>query len=237
VRLIHNPGRQTGFLYLVLILAGPLRLIYIPKTLFVHGDAMATANNIAAHEWLFRFGIIADLIAAVVLVLLTLSFYRLFRGVDANLAVQVVIFGGVMPAVIYFIAVVTDAAVLTLVKGGDFLSVFDKPQRDAVAMFFLKLRDHQNTAAELLWGVWLFPLAVLTYRSRFLPRFLGVWLVINGLAYVALSVTGELLPQYQPTVYALSQPAFVGEIAIMLWLLIKGAQPHPEAKFASEASA
>ncbi len=221
----RNPGRVAGFLYLLLVLAGPIRLIYIPSKLFVHGNATATASNIAAHEWLFRFGIVSDLFCAVILIFLTLAFYRLFKGVDQNLAVLVVIFGGVMPALISFVGVVSDAAALMLVRGADFLSAFEKPQRDALAMLFLRLRDHQNTVAEILWGLWLFPLAILTYRSRFLPRFLGVWLTINGFAYVILSFTGELLPQYQNKVFILSQPALFGEVAFMLWLVIKGAKP------------
>jgi Domain of unknown function (DUF4386) len=221
----RNPGRVAGFLYLLLVLGGPIRLIYIPNKLFAHGNAAATAGNIAAHEWLFRFGIVSDLFCAVILIFLALAFYRLFKGVDQNLAVLVVILGGVMPALIDFVGVVHDAAALMLVRAADFLSVFDKPQRDALAMLFLRLRDHQNTAAEILWGLWLFPLAILTYRSRFLPRFLGVWLVINGFAYVILSLTGELLPQYQGKVFAYSQPALFGELALMLWLVIKGANP------------
>jgi hypothetical protein len=229
----HNPGRIAGFLYLLLVIIGPLRLIYIPDKLFVHGNAAATVNNILAHEWLFRTGMVADLIGAVILIFLTLAFYRLFKGVDQNLAVMVVIFGGVMPALIYFVGVVSDAGALTLARSPDFLSVFDKPQRDALAMLFLRLRDHQNTAAEILWGVWLFPLAMLVYRSRFLPRFLGVWLAINGFAYVMLSFTGFLLPQYQNTVFMLGQPAFFGELAIMLWLVIKGARPQPLAAVVS----
>ncbi len=221
----NNPGRVAGIWYLLLVVIGPLRLIYIPSKLFVRGNAAATVNNIAAHEWLFRFGIVGILASAVILIFLTLAFYRLFKGVDQNLAVMVVIFGGVMPAVINFVGVVSDAAALMIAHGGDFLSVFDKPQRDALAMLFLRLGDHQNTAAEILWGVWLFPLALLVYRSRFLPRFLGVWLVINGFAYVILSLTGELLPQYQQKVFIYSQPALFGEIALMLWLVIKGAKP------------
>jgi uncharacterized protein DUF4386 len=149
----------------------------------------------------------------------------LFKGVDQNLAVLVVIFGGVMPALIMFVGVVSDAAALMVVRGGDFLAAFDKPQRDALAVLFLNLRDQQNTAAEILWGVWLLPLAVLVYRSRFLPRFLGVWLAIGGVAYMTLSLTGELLPRYQNGVFAYSQPAFLGELALVLWLLIKGANP------------
>ena len=83
----------------------------------------------------------------------------------------------------------------------------------------------QNTAAEVLWGVWLLPLALLVYTSHFLPRFLGVWLALGGVAYVILSLTGELLPQYQSKVFTYAQPAFFGELAIMLWLVIKGARP------------
>jgi len=222
----RNPGRVAGFWYLLLCIVGPLRLIYIPDKLFVHGNASATANNIAAHEWLFRFGIVADLLGAVILIFLVLAFYRLFKGVDQNLAVLVVIVGGVMPSLLYFVNVVSDSAALMVVRGADFLSVFDKPQRDALAMLFLRMHDHQNIAAEVLWGLWLFPLAILVYRSGFLPRFLGVWLVINGFAYLALSLTGELFPQFQGKVFTLSQPAMFGEIALMLWLVIKGAKPQ-----------
>lgn len=221
----RNPGRVAGLWYLLLILVGPLRLIYIPSKLFVHGNATATANNIAAHEWLFRFGIVGDLTGAVILIFLTLALYRLFAGVDRNLAVQVVIFGGVMPAMIYFVNVANDFAALLFVHGADFLSVFDKPQRDALAILFLHLHDYEITGSLVLAGVWLFPLAILVYRSHFLPRFLGVWLFIAGFAWVILSLTGILLPRHQDKVFTYIQPASFGEIAFMLWLVIKGAKP------------
>src|SRR5690349_9509082 len=99
----HNPVRVAGLRYLLLVVIGPLRLIYIPSKLFVHGNATATVNNIAAHEWLFRFGIVGDLVCGVILIFLVLAFYRLFQGVDQHLAVLVVIFGGVMPALIDFV--------------------------------------------------------------------------------------------------------------------------------------
>jgi hypothetical protein len=221
----RNPGRLAGLWYLLLVLAGPLRLIYIPSKLFVHGNAAATVNNIASHEWLFRFGIVGELLGAVILICLVMAFYRLFKGVDQNHAILVVIFGGVVPATINIINAATDAVALMVARGADYLSAFDKPQRDALAMLFLRFQDHQIVASELLWGVWLLPLAVLVYRSRFLPRFLGVWLAIGGVAYLILCFTSELLPQYQNKVFAYSQPAFFGEIALTLWLLIKGATP------------
>ena len=222
---VRNPGRVAGLWYLLLVLGGPLRLIYIPNKLFVHGDAAATAANIAAHPWLFRFGMASDLFGAVVLIFLVLAFYRLFKGVDQQLAVLLVITGGVMPALINFVNVVNDAGALMVAQGPGFLSVFDKPQRDALVMVFVQLHHHQVVAAEVLWGLWLFPMGALTYKSGFMPRFIGVWLFINGFAYVVLSLTGLFFPDYQDKVFMYSQPALFGELAIMLWLVIKGATP------------
>jgi hypothetical protein len=225
MRSTQNPGRIAGLWYLLLIAIGPLFLIYIPNKLFVHGDAAATVNNIAAHERLFRVGILAELVGGVVLIFLALAFYRLFQGVDRYLAVLVVILGGVLPAVIYFVNVVNEFGVLMVAGGADFLSVFDKPQRDALAMVFLRLHDYQINASLVLAGAWLFPLATLVYRSRFLPRFLGVWLAIGGFGWLILSVTAVLAPQYQDKLFSVFQPAFFGEVALTLWLVIKGAKP------------
>src|SRR5437899_11165784 len=126
---VRNPGRVAGLWYLLLVFIGPLRLIYIPNKLFVPENATATASNIAAHEWLFRFGMASDTIGAIVLVLLTMAFYRLFKNVDQQLAVLVVILGGVMPGLLYLVNVVHDAGALMVAQGAGFLSVFDKPQR------------------------------------------------------------------------------------------------------------
>jgi len=227
MRSTQNPGRVAGFLYLLLVVFAPFRLIYIPSTLIVRGNATATANNIAGHELLFRLGIVADLFCGTILIFLVLALYRLLKGVDQNLAVLMVILGGLLPATIDFVNVLNDAAVLMLVRGADFLSVFEKPQRDALAMLFLRLHRQEIVAAEILWGLWLFPLVILVYRSRFLPRFLGVWLIINGFAYLALSFTGLLLPQYEDMVSNITFPAILGEMAIMLWLVIKGANSQP----------
>ena len=131
------------------------------------------------------------------------------------------------PGAIDFIVVLNDAAALILVRGADFLAVFDKPQREALAMLFLRLHHQQVMVAELLWGLWLFPLGSLVFRSGFLPRFLGVWLFINGLAYVIESLVGLLLPQYLEVISKAAMPALLGEVALMLWLVIVGAKARP----------
>jgi hypothetical protein len=224
--LADNPGRVAGFLYLLLAVIGPFRLIYIPSTLVVSGNATATANNIAAHELLFRLGIVSDLLTGTIGLFVGLALYRLFKEVDQNLAALIMILGALMVTPIYFVNTLNDAAALLLVRGSDFLSVFDQPQRNAMAMLFLRLHHGGVVVNEIFWGLWLFPFGVLVYRSRFLPRFLGVWLIINGFAYLSTSFTGLLLPQYEEMVSNVTFPALLGEVAIMLWLLIKGAQPQ-----------
>lgn len=222
---MRNPGRIAGLWYLLIVVMGPIRLIYVPSKLFVTGNAAATVGNIAAHQSLFRAGIVTDMIGTLGVVCLTLAFYRLFRGVDQKLAVQVVIFGGVMPAVLDLVGVVNDLGALTIAQGAEFLSAFSKTQQEAFAMFLLQLRHHEYTVAEILWGLWLFPLGSLIYKSRFIPRFLGMWLMLGGVSYVALSLTGVVSPDYQDTIFKSSQPGMFGELALMLWLLVKGALP------------
>src|SRR2546423_1851187 len=220
---IHNPGRVAGLLLLPR-LGAPVRLIYIPNTLFVTGNATATANNIAAHETLFRLGIVTDLLTGTMAIFLTLALYRLLKGVDQDLARLMVILGSLMVTPIYFLNTLNDVAALLLVRGADFLSVFDKPQRDALAMLFLRLHHGGVVANEIFWGLWLFPFGVLVFRSGFLPRVLGAWLIINGFAYLAISFTALLFPQYEDLVSSIAFPVMLGEVATMLWLLIMGAK-------------
>lgn len=216
-------ARIAGFLYLLLAIAGPLRLMYIPEKLFVRGNASATAGNIASHETLFRLGIVSDLFCGVTVLFVALALYRLFEGVNRELCVVMVILGGVLPAALDFFIVLNDSAALILVRGGDFLSAFDQAQREALAMFFIRLHGQEILAAEIFWGAWLFPLAILTWRSRFLPRFLGIWLIVNGLGYLAMSLTGLLLPDFAGAVERIVFPALTGEVVFLLWLLIMGA--------------
>jgi hypothetical protein len=202
---------------------------YVPDKLIVHGNAAATASNIVAHETLFRLGIAAELIGMAGFIFVADALYDLLKGVNrrhASLMVTLI----VVSVPIAFVNELNSIAALVLVRGGDFLSAFESPQRYAAAMFFLNLHGRGFVVAEIFWGLWLFPLALLVYRSRFLPRFLGVWLALAGIAWVVVSLTGILLPQYQDNVYGYAQPAILGEIAFMLWLTIKGARPSMDAK-------
>jgi hypothetical protein len=220
----RNPGRVAGSLYLLTSLVGFFAMIYVPGKIIVHGNAAATASNILASQSLFRLGIAAELICQAGFIFVALALYDLLTGVSRRYATLMVLLI-VVSVPIAFLNELNSIAALALVRGADFLSIVEQPQREALAMLFLKLHGEGFGVAEIFWGLWLFPLALLVYRSRFLPRFLGIWLVLGGLANVILSLTGILLPQYQNKMFAYSQPALFAEVALMLWLIIKGARP------------
>ena len=188
-------ARIAGAVYLSMVVTAPFSLIYVPGKLIVRGDATATANNVLAHETLFRLGIVADLITSIIFICVVLALYRLLSGANKTLASLMVALV-LVSAAVGFINVLNNIGALILFRGADFLTVLEKTQRDALGMLFLRLHGQGNVINEIFWGLWLFPFGVLVMRSRFLPQILGVWLVINGFAYLTISLTGLLLPQY-----------------------------------------
>jgi hypothetical protein len=106
--------------------------------------------------------------------------------------------------------------------------VFDEPQRDAFAVLFLNLHHHLDLADAIFWGIWLIPFGLLVYRSRFLPRVLGVWLIVGCLGYLGFSFAGFLFPKYEDMAFTYGTPFRMGELATMFWLVIMGAEAHSE---------
>jgi hypothetical protein len=147
--------------------------------------------------------------------------YNLFKDVNTRHALAMLTL--ILVAIpIAFLNEVNSIAALVMAKGANFLSVFDKPQRDALARFFLNLRGSGFDVAGIFWGLWLFPLGMLVYRSRYLPRFLGVLLTVGTFAYLANSFTALVLPRYESVVSRWANPVQLVEVVFMLWLLIKG---------------
>jgi len=146
-----------------------LVFFYVPSKLIVHGDAAATALNVAASETLFRLGIAGNLIGQTLFIFVALALYDLLKPVNQRHAIAMLTL--ILVAIpIAFLNELNAIAALLLVRGADFLSLVDKPQRDALAMLFLRLHGHGFDIAGIFWGLWLFPLGLLVYRSGFLPR-------------------------------------------------------------------
>jgi hypothetical protein len=221
---LKKTARLVGLVYLVWIIIGVFGMFYVPAQINMKGDAATTARNILSHEFLFRASIINDLVSHVIWVIMALILYRMFKqvsGRQARLLVALVI----VQIPVAFIMESFNIAALMIFKG-DILKTFELAQRLDLGMLFLKINDYGVLILEMFWGLWLFPLAILVYKSRFLPRFLGAWLAVTGVFYLVLSVTCILLPQYKDlvlhSVFAL--PAELGEVAFALWLLIRGAK-------------
>ncbi len=224
----QKKARIAGVLYLLLVFTGLFNLMYVPSKLIVRGDAAATAGNILAHQTLFRVDIAVSVVSTVIFMILVLALYRLLKDVNRPLAKLMVILVLVqLPQ--SFVSQLLQIGTLELVRGADFLTVLDQSQRDVWAMMCIHLSNQTSILAEIFWGIWLFPLGVLVYRSGFLPRIVGVWLIINGTAYVVMCFTGLLLPEYYEVVSKYAFPALLGELALTLWLLIIGVKPKPAA--------
>jgi hypothetical protein len=216
-------ARIAGAVYLSMIFTAPFTLLYVPGKLVVRGDATATANNILAHETMFRLSIVGDLVTSVIFICLGIALYRLLSSVNKTWAMMMLAFV-LVSAAVGFLDTLNNMAALILFRGGHFLAVFDKAQLNALGYLFIRLHDQGIFMNELFWGLWLFPFGLLVYRSGFLPRFIGVWLMINCFGYVALSIIALFAPNYYAAAFKWAQPILFGELAIMLWLLIKGAK-------------
>ena len=218
-------ARVAGLLYFVVSLPGVFSLLYIPSHFIVSGDAAATANKIASAELVFRLGIVSELIGFIGFIFVVGALYRLLCGVNktqASLMVTLMLIS--IP--ISLVNVLNETAALRLIRGGDFLSVFSQPQREALALLFLKLHFDGFMVAQVFWGLWLIPLGVLVYKSGFLPRILGVLLVIACFGYLANSLVGlGVLPDV--AVSRLVGQLTICELPIIFWLLIIGAKDRP----------
>ena len=219
----NKAARVAGIVYLSLVLTAPFSLLYVPAKLIVRGNAAATASNILTHEMLFRLCIVSELLSSVIFICLGLALYRLLSGVNKTWAGAMVALV-LVSAAVGFLNVLNYVAALTLIHGTEFLAAFETPQRYALGMLFLRLHGQGEMMNEIFWGLWLFPFGLLVFRSGFLPRFLGVWLMLACFVWVALSLTALLFPPYYEAAFKMAQPVLFAELAIMLWLLIKGAK-------------
>ncbi len=170
---LKKAARIAGAIYLSMVITGPFSLIYIPSKLIVRGDATATAQNVLAHETMFRLAILADLVGQVIFICLAIALYRLLSNVNKTWAALMVGFV-LVSAAVGFLNTLNNIAALILFRGADFLAVFDKPQRDAIGMLFVRLHSQGIFIDEMFWGLWPFPFGLLVFRSGFLPRFIGV---------------------------------------------------------------
>lgn len=215
-------ARRAGALYFLFLIVGLVDMFGFSHFL-VSGDATATARNIVAAESTYRISILTDFVTLLLFIFLVVSLYNLLKGVDKWHALLMVVLVSVGVA-IGLANLLTKIAPLILLSGAGYLSVFTKPQLDALTLGFFTLNSEGNTVDMAFWGLWLFPFGILVIKSGFFPRVLGILLLVAGFAYLTMSVTSIVLPAYEHVVSQAMMPLGLGELPIIFWLLIKGAK-------------
>jgi hypothetical protein len=210
-------ARIGGLLYLLLVPLGFFG-IYVGSSLVVPGDAATTATNILASESLFRMSIVTALLVQVINVFVVLVLYKLLSLVNKSLASLMVIFL-LLGVPIAMLNELNQFAVLLLLHGANYLTAFTAEQLRALVPLFLDLHKLGISIAGIFWGLWLFPMGYLVFRSGYIPRILGVLLMIGCFGYLIDSFAAFLLPNSPVSVAMFT---FWGEVLLPLWLLVKG---------------
>jgi hypothetical protein len=210
-------ARLAGVLYLIGSVTGVFGILYGPS-LLVPGDAAATARNILASESLFRLSIVSALLDQIIFIFVGLALYQVLKVVNQHMAVLMVIFL-LLSIPIAILDELNNAAVLFLLSGADSLTVFTADQLHALVLVLLDLHALGLNIAFLVGAPWFFPMGYLVFKSGFLPRILGVLLIVNGLAYLLDSFAAWLFPDLNVNLVM-----FTGwvEVVFALWLVIKG---------------
>lgn len=213
---INRTARLAGGLYLASMPFAIFGFFYVPSALVEPGDAATTSRNIMASEWLFRSGTVSWLVSHIIFIFQVLVLYRLLKPVNKDYAVLMVVLA-LLSIPIVFLNEVNHLAVLQLLRSANDVTRVTS-QLHAQVMLFLDMRQTGVLVAQVFYGLWLLPLSVLVFRSEFLPRLLGVLLMIAAAGYLIDSGTQILFPG----VATISLFTFVGELVFPLWLVIKG---------------
>ncbi len=214
---INRTARLAGLLYLIpWVLLVPANLFCM--SLIEPDDAATTANNILASESLFRLTVVNDLIVQAVFVVLVFLLYKLLKPVNKNHALLMLILF-LVSVPITMLNELNQFAALLLLKGGDSLSIFGTDQLQALLPLFRDLHEHGMMIAYLFWGLWLLPLGYLVYKSGFIPKILGVLVMVGCFGYLIDFLTFFLFPNFATTINLYTG---YGELFLCLWLLFKG---------------
>lgn len=214
-------ARIAGILYLIIIIAGALGQIFIRGKLIVAGDAVATAGNLMASQSLWRVGIAGDLLMHVFDIPLMLALYLLLKPVNKHLAASAILFNLIQTAVLV-VNKLNLLAPLFLLGNAEYLKALEPQQLQALAYLPLRLHDYGFGIGLIFFGCVCLVQGYLIFKSGFLPKTIGVLMAIAGLSYLTNSITLILAPAYTEVVVPVLALALLGELALSLWLIVKG---------------
>ncbi len=227
----HSQARIAGFLYLIIIVAGAVGYTMHSK-LFVWHDAATTAANILASEQLWRLSFAAMLVMLACDVAVATLFYVLFKTVNKTLSLIACAFRLVLVPIIG-VAILGRYAPLLLLKDAA-SGAFETDQLQALGLLSIKMFERGFEVALVFFGFQCLAIGWLIYRSSFLPRFLGVLLVIAGLAYLISTFVNLVLPVVALP-FDIQMLSYAAEVVLCLWLIVKGVNAERWVEQASAA--
>ncbi len=219
VRSPRGEARVAGALYILVILLGGFAEVAVRQGLIVGGDPAATAKAIMANESLYRLGFCAEMLTNMIAIPLTLITYRILAPAGRFWVLLAVLFD-LTQNTINAVNAWTQFAPLTLLSGSPDVAALPKAELAALARVALKWHDVGFNIALTFFGVALVIYGVVIFRSRFLPRLIGVLYGIAGLCYLANSFVYFMAPSLSSP--AILAPCLLGEGALALWMLIVG---------------
>jgi Domain of unknown function (DUF4386) len=223
---INKTARTAGVFYLIFIVASIIADLFGH---FVFADASATVNHIMAHESLFRIGVVISLFSYVLFLLAAWYLYILLKPVNKNMALLFLLLNLGGFAILVFSHVNLFSSVM-LLSGADYLKVFQPDQLQAQATLFINSYKTGSTIAQIPFGVWLIPLGYLVFKSGFLPKILGILLIVDCFGLLIYVCQRFLLPGYVVISYPCLVVSFIAEVSLTLWLLIKGVRDQKPAR-------
>jgi hypothetical protein len=211
-------ARIAGFLYFIYIATS------IAAELFgsiVNADALTMVNHITTHETQFRVGFVISLFSVAFFLLAAWYLYLLLKPVNKDAALLFLILN-LSGFTIWCLSLLNLSASLLLLSSADYLKAFQPDQLQAQAMLFITLRRNAAVIAQIPYGIWLFPLGYLVYKSGFLPKILGILLIADCFGLLIYVCQRFLLPGYDVITYPCLLVSFIAELSLSLWLLVKG---------------
>ena len=215
-------ARIAGFLYVICIVSGFCAEAFVRNKLVVYDDATFTAHSILASPLLYRLGFLADLISFTTGILVSIIFYDLFKSVSRPAARTALAFA-VVSNTVSIAASIFCFAPLHILGGAAYLRAFEPDQLQSLALLSLQLYQFAFVLNLGLFSIDCFATGYLIFRSTFLPRFLGVLLIIGGFCYLANSINYFLPPKSLPDLFPwIYLPSLLAEVSLALWLLVAG---------------
>lgn len=219
----NKKARIAGLLYLLLVICGITYLVYIPSTLIDLQNAATTIENIRGNELLFRLGIVTGICSFLIFILLPLALYNLLHEVN-KIAAKLMVLFALISIPISFVNILNKFAVLDLINKPTYSETLGEAAFQSQVLLYLENYNNGIQISQIFWGIWLLPFGYLVYKSGFLPKVLGLFLMAGCFGYLITFFGGFLYADFNTTIISdiVGLPATIGEIGICLWLLIMG---------------